>query len=185
MLTAFFRRAIISMFKQKREEDFMPIKNILQPEIININHDIRLKKYCGICDFALEWYLDEETVYMVDGEKKAYTEERLKKMYFYLDERGELYFIEALKDGVFTPIGDVTFSPSDMPIVIGDKAFRRKGIGGQVIAALVNRGKTLGYKELFVREIYDWNEQSKRCFSSIGFTPYKKTERGYSYKLTL
>jgi len=159
----------------------MPIKDILQPESIKIDDELSLKKYGGECAFALKWYQDEETVYMVDGKTTPYDEVRLKRMYSYLGERGELYFI--MLNG--KPIGDVTFSPDDMPIVIGDKACRGKGIGKRVIAALIARGKDLGYKQLRVREIYSWNERSQKCFLSAGFTRDKKTECGYSYKLDL
>ncbi len=55
----------------------MSIAEIVQPEYIQINNELRLRKY----------------------------------------------------DGGYIPIGDVTFSQEDMPIVIGDKAYRGKGIG--------------------------------------------------------
>lgn len=50
-------------------------------------------------------------------------------MYRYLDAHGELYFIEILDKGRFTPIGDVTFWQEDMPIIIGDSRYRGRGIG--------------------------------------------------------
>ena len=108
-----------------------------QPEIIQIDNTLRLRKYDGVHDFALEWYLDEETVYLVDGKRDSYTIERLGGMYRYLNNVGELYFIEALENGTYKPIGDVTFWQEDMPIVIGDPAYRGKGIGRKVISALI------------------------------------------------
>lgn len=163
----------------------MPIKDIVQPDLIKINDELSLKKYGGECAFALKWYKDGETVYMVDGVKTPYDENKLNRMYSYLDEHGELYFILFTENGYSRPIGDVTFSPDDMPIVIGDKALRGKGIGKRVISALIERAKILGYKELNVNEIYGFNSRSKGLFLSLGFKPYKKTARGYSYKLTL
>ena len=106
-------------------------------------------------------------------------------MYAYLDARGELYFIEALIDGDYQPIGDVTFWREDMPIVIGDRRFRGKGIGGKVIAALIARGKALGYDRLEVAEIYDYNIPSRRCFERAGFRACEKTARGSRYELIL
>ena len=161
------------------------IQGIEQPAIIQIDNTLRLRKYDGVHDFAEEWYLDEETVYLVDGKRDPYTIERLGGMYRYLNNAGELYFIEVLENGTYKPIGDVTFWQEDMPIVIGDPAYRGKGIGRKVISALIERGKSLGYDHLAVGEIYDWNAGSRRCFESVGFVAYEKSEKGSSYRLSL
>ena len=163
----------------------MGIQGIEQPEIFQIDDTLRLRKYDGVHDFALEWYKDEETVYLVDGKRDPYTMPRLKGMYEYLNDAGELYFIEVMENGTYKPIGDVTFWQEDMPTVIGEPAFRVRGIGRKVIAAMIQRGRTLGYDYLEVGEIYDWNEGSRRCFESVGFTPYEKTEKGHSYQMSL
>lgn len=163
----------------------MGIQGVEQTEILQIDETLRLRKYDGVHDFALEWYLDEETVYLVDGKRDPYTMERLGGMYRYLNNVGELYFIEVLEDGTYKPIGDVTFWQEDIPIVIGDQNYRGKKIGRKVVSALVARGKELGYDHLKIGEIYDWNESSRRCFESVGFQAYEKTEKGAKYKLTL
>ena len=163
----------------------MAIQGIEQPAIIQVDDTLRLRKYDGVHDFALEWYLDEETVYLVDGKRDPYTMDRLGGMYRYLNNAGELYFIEVLENDTYKPIGDVTFWQEDMPIVIGDPAYRGKGIGRKVISALIERGKELGYDYLAVSEIYDWNEGSRRCFESVGFVAYEKSEKGSSYRLSL
>ena len=163
----------------------MAIQGIEQPEIIQIDNTLRLRKYDGVFDFALEWYQDEDMVYMVDGAKNAYDMDRLTRMYEYLNKAGELYFIEILENERFKPIGDVTFWQDDMPIVIGDAHYRGKGIGRKVISALVQRGRALGFGYVSVGEIYDWNEPSRRCCESVGFQAYKKTEKGSKYRLTL
>lgn len=161
----------------------MAIQGIEQPALIHVDESLRLRKYDGVYDFALAWYQDEETVYLVDGKRNPYTMSRLKGMYEYLNNAGELYFIEVLENDTYKPIGDVTFWQEDMPIVIGDPNYRGKGIGRRVILALIQRGKMLGYDRLEVGEIYDWNEGSRRCFESVGFTAYRKTEKGYSYRM--
>ena len=161
----------------------MAIQGIAQPETLRIDESLRLRKYDGIHDFALAWYQDEETVWLVDGNRNPYTLERLGRMYRYLNNTGELYFIEVWENGTYKPVGDVTFWQEDMPIVIGDPAYRGKGIGSKVISALVARGKSLGYDYLCVEEIYDWNEGSRRCFARLGFRPYEKTEKGAKYRL--
>ena len=163
----------------------MPIQGIEQPEVIQISESIRLRKFDGIYDFALPWYQDIDMVYLVDGDRAPYTPELLTKMYSWLDGAGELYFIEVLAAGAYRPIGDVTFWQEDMPIVIGEPDYRRKGIGRQVVLALVQRGRELGYDHLCIKEIYDWNEGSRRCFESVGFAAYSKTARGAAYRLAL
>lgn len=163
----------------------MAIEGIGQPEVIRIEGSLRLRKYDGMYDFALKWYQDEETIYLVDGKRDLYTMERLKGMYEYLNDSGELYFIEVMDNGSWRPIGDVTFWQEDMPIVIGDPRYRGQGIGSKVIAALIERGRELGYDHLEVEEIYDWNEASRRCFEKLGFRACKKTKKGSSYILRL
>ena len=161
------------------------IQGIEQPDLIQIDDTLRLSKYDGTHDFALAWYQDEETVWLVDGNRNPYTPERLAGMYHYLNEAGELYFIEIMENGTYKPIGDVTFWQEDMPIVIGDPNYRGKEIGRRVILSLIQRGRMLGYDRLEVGEIYNWNVGSRRCFESVGFTPYEKTEKGHSYRMSL
>lgn len=163
----------------------MPIPGIAQPDLLEIEYGLRLRRFDGQSAFALPWYQDEETVRLVDGKHTRYTEEALAQMYDYLDARGELYFIEVLIDGGYQPIGDVTFWREDMPIVIGDRRFRGKGIGGKVVAALIARGRALGYDRLGVAEIYDYNIPSRRCFERAGFRACEKTARGSRYELIL
>lgn len=163
----------------------MAIQGIEQPAVIQIDESLRLRKYDGVYDFALEWYQDLDTVWLVDGDQVPYTPELLTKMYTWLDHAGELYFIEVLENGTYKPIGDVTFWQEDMPIVIGDPNYRHQGIGRKVILALIQRGRDLGYGHLCVEEIYEWNEGSKRCFESVGFVPEEKTKKGTSYRLPL
>ena len=163
----------------------MPIEGVLQPEIIKIDPSLRLRRFDGACDFALDWYLDPEMVWLVDGVREPYSPQKLKGMYAYLDKHGELYFIEVLRAGKFLPVGDVTFWQQDMPIVIGDPSARGMGLGRKIVGALIERGKTLGYDKLFVGEIYDWNIASQKCFTAMGFVPYEKTEKGSKYVLEI
>ena len=66
-------------------------------------------------------------MFLVDGVREPYTSEKLHRMYDYLNVHGELYFIEAKENGEFRPVGDVTFSVQDMPIVIGAAEYRGQG----------------------------------------------------------
>jgi len=163
----------------------MPIPGIPQPEILSVTENLRLRKFDDVYDFAFDWYQDPEMVWLVDGKREPYTVEKLGRMYWYLDSRGELYFIEAMENGIWKPIGDVTFWQEDLPIVIGDPAFRGRGIGKAVISTLIQRGRELGYESLRVEEIYHWNIASQKCFESLGFRAYEKTEKGSRFLLGL
>ena len=161
----------------------MPISNVEQPQYIALTDTLRLRKYDGCYDFALKWYQDEETLWLVNHSTTPYDKVMLEKMYTYLDTYGELYFIEGREGETFVPIGDVTFSQEDMPIVIGDPHYRGKGIGKQVIKALINRAQEIGYSEIKVEEIYTFNTASQKLFESCGFKQYETTPKGYRYKL--
>ena len=159
----------------------MPLPGIQQPEIIQIDDTLRLRRFDGVYDFAMEWYLDGETTYLVDGDPAPYSRYTLDRMYSYLDGQGELYFIEHLCGGDFVPIGDVTFSEDDLPIVIGPKDMRGRGIGRKVILALCERGRQLGFPSMRVKEIYSYNTASIKCFLSCGFRVDSPTAKGASY----
>ena len=163
----------------------MPMNNIPQPHILPVDESLRLRRFDNEYGFALLWYQDKETTRLVDGEPDSYSPDRLRRMYEYLDAHGELYFIETQENGCWKAIGDVTFWPQDMPIVIGDPAFRRRGIGRKVVCALIQRARTLGFSRLEVGEIYDFNEGSRRCFEACGFRAVEKTAKGHHYVLLL
>lgn len=163
----------------------MPIKHITQPDIIQISDYLRLRRFHENYMFALPWYQNRHLVDLVDGKKAAlYDEEKLSRMYHYLNNHGECYFIEILEKGDYIPVGDVTFSMDDCPIVIAPD-YQKKGIGLQVIQAWIRRAKKLGYKTVYVRDIYDYNIGSQKLFLKAGFVAYKKTEEGSSYLLDI
>ena len=77
----------------------MPIPGIVQPDLLEIEQGLRLRRFDGRFSFALPWYRDRETVRLVGGKQTQYTEESLAQMYAWLDAHGELYFIEVLAGG--------------------------------------------------------------------------------------
>lgn len=163
----------------------MPLANIPQPELLPAAPWLRLRRYDGVHGFALPWYQDAGTVLLVDGAPEPYTREKLDRMYAYLDAYGELFFIEALEDGAWVPIGDVTLCPADLPIVIGEQRYRKKGVGRAVVRCLIERARALGWDRLHVREIYPYNHGSQRLFSSLGFQESGETAKGRGYTLLL
>ena len=68
----------------------MPIPGITQPECIDIDGTLRLRKFDNKYEQALVWYQNPETIRMVDDKEESYTPERLQRMYDYLAARGEL-----------------------------------------------------------------------------------------------
>ena len=163
----------------------MAMQGVVQPEVMAISPMLRLRRYTGEIEQALSWYQDSETVWLVDGDQELYTSELLTEMYNWWSKEHEVYWIEYLVAGAYFPIGDVSFGREDLAIVIGHPDYRRRGIGTQVIRALISRAAALGFEAVYVEEIYDWNEGSKRCFQSLGFKAYEKTANGQRYWLKL
>ncbi|MGT2799344.1 GNAT family N-acetyltransferase [Streptococcus marmotae] len=153
--------------------------------MIEIEEKLRLRRGKPNDSEALAWYQDQEVVYLVDGVRESYSLEKLQRMYAYLDQAGELYTIEAQEETGWKAIGDVTFSQNDVPIVIGNPAYRGQGLGKKIIQALVAEAKKRGYSELHVREIYQDNVASQKCFTACGFEIQRETEKGYSYRRDL
>ncbi len=163
----------------------MPIKGIKQPNQIDIDDYLRLNAYNGLFDFALDWYQDMESLKLIDGDEAIpYTMERLQKMYEYLNDHGELYFIEKKINENYVPVGDVTFWKDDMPIVIAKK-YRNQGIGKKVVQCLIDRAKALGYKQIHIQQIYHYNIGSQKLFQGCGFKKTASTESGASYSLDI
>ena len=76
-------------------------------------------------------------------------------------------------------------SLDDFVIVIGEKDFRGKGVGRAVVSALVDRARALGWEKVRVGDVYDFNDGSRRMFTSLGFREEAKTAKGRSYILPL
>jgi RimJ/RimL family protein N-acetyltransferase len=168
-----------------QERAVMPIEGINQPDHIDIDGQLRLKAYDGSFDFAYSWYQDMESLKLIDGEEAIpYTMERLQEMYGYLNNHGELYFIEKKISENYIPVGDVTFWKDDMPIVIAKK-FRNQGIGKKVVQCLIHRAKALGYKQIHIQQIYHYNTGSQKLFQGCGFKKTASTEIGASYSLDI
>ncbi|HEM5988674.1 TPA: GNAT family N-acetyltransferase [Streptococcus suis] len=163
----------------------MAITGIEQAEILEIDKQVRLRRYDGQHDFAFEWHQDLELVWLVDGNKEPYTLDRLNRMYGYLATNGECYFIEIFEDEQFIPIGDVTLFADDFAIAIGDKQYWNKGIGTKVLQRMVERAREVGLEEILVEEIYDWNTGSRKLFEKCGFEAVEKKKKGWSYRLTV
>ncbi|HFI0107074.1 TPA: GNAT family N-acetyltransferase [Streptococcus suis] len=163
----------------------MAIEGVNQPHILEVDDQLRLRRYDGYHDFALIWHQDLELVWLIDGNEEVYSVDLLNRMYGYLSKNGECYFIEILEDGQYQPIGDVTLFKDDFAIAIGDRRYWKKGIGTKVLHRMIERAKEVGLEEILVKEIYDWNTGSRKLFEKCGFEAVEKTKKGWSYKKNL
>ena len=80
-----------------------------------------------------------------------------------------VYVIEVVTPSGWLPIGDAILAPHTMPIVIGHQEYRNRGLGKRVIAMLVRRARSLGWRDLAVKSIYTYNERSRRAYESAEF----------------
>lgn len=160
----------------------MAIEGVNQPQMLEVDDQLRLRRYDGQHDFAFDWHQDLELVWLIDGDKEVYSADLLHRMYEYLSTNGECYFIEIVENGQFLPIGDVTLFTDDFAIAIGDKRYWKKGIGTKVLHRMIERAKELDFMEILVEEIYDWNTGSRKLFEKCGFEAVEKTKSGWSYK---
>lgn len=140
---------------------------VLQTERLRL----RPAQYPDDCAIALPWYRDPEVLYFSEGEGvEPYDLDTVKAMYKYLMGIGELYILEARTPaGEWVPIGDATLSPDTLPIVIGEKAYRSRGIGKLALGLLVERARALGWKKLKAKQIYTYNIRSHNLFAGFGF----------------
>lgn len=109
----------------------------------------------------------------------------INRMYEYLSNIGELYFIEINENDNWKFIGDVTLSEENLPIIIGDEDYWGKKIGYAVIETLINRAKAIGLKRINIPTIYSYNKRSQNLFKSFGFTEIYDSNLHKSYVLIL
>ncbi len=159
----------------------------MMTKIIQIDDSLRLVPYflADHQDEALAWYQDVDLVELVDGIRIPYSSEKLNAMYSYLESHGDLFWIEFREKGEWLPIGDVTLSQENIPIVIGNPTYRYQGLGRKVLKVLIDLARQKGWKQLKVQEIYTFNRISRRCFESLGFVESGSTEKGKSLLLKL
>ena len=144
------------------EGDYRFIRKPLKK--MQILDDLYLTKYFPAHNISLNWYLDKETVKMVDNSDTVYDLDQLKKMYDYLDKNGDLFYI------VFENklIGDCAIFDDKMVAIVIDKEYRGKGIGSKVLEKLIAYGKEKKLSYLNA-EIYEFNHISGNLFTKFGF----------------
>ena len=166
----------------------MPFETIPQPQILPVTDTVRLRKYDGDYAKALAGYQDPYVYQNSEGifdDAKKPDLDYVKGMFAYLDNAGELYFIEALEDGAYVSIGDVTIKDRNPPIAIWDAKYRGKGIGSAVMRQVILRLKALGYKKITDSSVYKWNDVSLKMHERLGFRVVSEDENSYYLDLDL
>lgn len=147
----------------------MPFQGIEQPNIIQIDAQLRLRKYDGNYMLAYPWYQDDVVRKFSEGitdPNIRLDENWVAKKLNSLNKSGELYFIEVLEQDDYIPIGDVTLQENNPPIEIGVAKYRGIGIGKKVMAALLRRAKEIGIKKIYNTGCNEDNYASQKMLLS-------------------
>lgn len=166
----------------------MPFENIPQPQIIQLSDTLRLRKYDGHFEICLPGYQDPYVYQNSEGifdEAKIPTLNYVEGMCKYLSSVGEFYFIEALEDGHYRSVGDVTVKPENPPIAIWYPEYRSKGVGTLAMQAVITRLRELGYEKITGTTIYKWNQHSLNLHKKLGFEITSEDEKEYQLALML
>ena len=166
----------------------MALKEFEQPEIIDINDSLRLRKYDGHYELFLPGYRDPVVYQNSEGifdEGRIPDLDYVKRMCTYLAKVGELYYIEAKENGTYVPIGDVTVKEENPPIAIWREAYRGKGVGRLVMEAVIGRLKELGSAKITGSTVYQWNTASQKLHERMGFRKVSEDEKEIVYEREL
>lgn len=166
----------------------MPINNIVQPELITVTDDVRLRKYDGDYKRLLDGYQDPYVYQNSEGifdDAQKPDIDYLKCMCEYLSAAGEMYFIEILDEGKYVSIGDVTIKNENPSIAIWYAKYRGKGIGALVMRKVIARLKELGFDKIEGSTVFKWNTVSQKMHENLGFKRIGENEKEYIYELEL
>jgi N-acetylglutamate synthase-like GNAT family acetyltransferase len=133
-------------------------------EVRTIDEEINLIKYYPNDEIALEWYQDLALCKQVDNRDSVYDLPLLQRMYHYLNENGDLFYIEYQNE----LCGDVCLKSDGEVCIVVAKPYQNKHIGRRVIAYIRSMAKEKGLSELRA-EIYAFNTQSRKMFERVGF----------------
>ena len=129
-----------------------------------VDKEIQLVPYYPNYKTTLMWYQDLELCKQVDNREIAYDLDLLKRMYKYLNQHGDLFYIK-YKNRL---CGDVCLQPSGEVNIVIAKPFQNKHIGRRVINEIIKLAREKNIQELHA-EIYSFNTQSQKMFQSMGF----------------
>lgn len=67
-------------------------------------------------------------------------------------------------------------------VIIGDKDLRGKGIGEELIRALVSYAREMMQKEEVELNVFDWNTSGIRCYEKVGFIMNPEKEKIFEFE---
>lgn len=142
-------------------------------EIVLQDGDVRLRTLNvpeGV-PLAVAWYRDPVVLHYSEGEgTPPYDAAMVERMFRDISSRCELYLIEVLTPEGWLAIGDAALcGEAGTPIVIGEPAFRSRGIGTVVLRLLLNRARALGWPRLVAKGVYEDNIRARRLYERAGF----------------
>lgn len=129
-----------------------------------VDEEIQLVQYYSNYKTTLSWYQDLDLCKQVDNRESVYDLDLLKRMYKYLNQHGDLFYIK-YKNRL---CGDVCLQPNGEVNIVVAKPFQNRHIGRRVINEIIKLASEKNIQELHA-EIYSFNTQSQRMFLSIGF----------------
>ncbi|SFQ50488.1 Protein N-acetyltransferase, RimJ/RimL family [Lachnospiraceae bacterium XBB1006] len=125
---------------------------------------IELVPYYPNYEETLVWYQDVALVKQVDNEEEPYTEEKLKRMYEYLDQHGALFYI-AYNGEV---VGDISVGDNHEVGIVIRREYQNLHIGRRAMELLIEWARKAGHDRMDA-QIYSFNEQSRKMFMGVGF----------------
>ena len=137
-------------------------------QIRTVDENIRLIPYFPNEEVTLKWYQDKELVKQVDNTDEIYNLDRLKDMYGYLDDNGELFYIE-YKGNL---VGDICLRNNQEVCIVIEHDYQNRHIGRKCIRNILLLAKEKGYNKVLAN-IYSFNIQSYRMFKEAGFLDLK------------
>lgn len=142
----------------------------------SVDEEIRLIPYYPNYKAALPWYQDPELCRQVDNRDGVYDSKLLRRMYRYLEQHGDLFYIKYRN----RLCGDVCLQASGEVNIVIAKPFQNKHIGRRVMEEIIRMAREKNLRELHA-EIYSFNAQSCAMFQSVGFV--KVGEEQYTFAL--
>ena len=129
-----------------------------------VDREIRLVPYYRNDAVSLPWYQDPDVCRQVDNRDTPYDLDLLHRMYDFLSAHGDCYYIEYR--GAL--VGDVTLRDNGEIAIVVCREFQNRHIGRRCVLDMLKLVREKGMARV-TANIYAFNEQSRRMFTSIGF----------------
>lgn len=145
----------------------------MSAEIVLQDRSLRLRSIVLPDDVpvGIPWYHDPEVLRFSEGEgTPPYDASMVERMWHTMATRCAVYIIEVLAPDGWHAIGDAALCrEGGVPIVIGDAAYRSRGLGTRRLRLLVERARSLGWLRLVVKGVYTYNDRARRLHERAGF----------------